>query len=59
MDLDLESELTDTIGGLVLENLDFISKDKINQKVIINSITFKILALNNKRIEKVQITFNE
>ena len=59
LDLDLESELTDTIGGLVLENLDFISKDKINQKVIINSITFKILALNNKRIEKVQITFNE
>ena len=59
LDLDLESELTDTIGGLVLENLDFISKDKINQKVIINSITFKILALSNKRIEKVQITFNE
>ena len=56
LSLNLESEIIDTVGGLVLENLGVIPNGYINKEITINSIIFKILSLDNKRIDKVQIT---
>ena len=49
LSLNLESEIIDTVGGL-------IPNGYINKEITINSIIFKILSLDNKRIDKVQIT---
>lgn len=55
LNLDLQSDVIDTIGGLLLENLGIIPKECINQEITINSIDFKILSLYDKRIDKIQI----
>lgn len=56
LDLDLQSEIIDTVGGLLLENLGIVPNDCINKEITIDSITFKILSLDDKRIDKIQIT---
>ena len=55
LNLDLQSDVIDTIGGLLLENLGIMPKECINQEITINSIDFKILSLDDKRIEKIQV----
>lgn len=56
LDLNLESEIIDTVGGLVLESLGVVPNGCIDKEITINSIIFKILSLDDKRIDKVQIT---
>ncbi|MBN2893969.1 MAG: gliding motility-associated protein GldE [Bacteroidales bacterium] len=47
----------ETIAGLILEILgDFPA---INQKITYSNIEFKIISLNNRRIEKVKITITD
>ncbi|MBM6839663.1 hemolysin, partial [Clostridium saudiense] len=58
LDLNLESEIIDTVGGLVLENLGVVPNDFIDKEITINSIIFKILSLDDKRIDKIQITLS-
>ena len=58
LDLNLESEIIDTVGGLVLENLGVVTNDFIDKEITINSIIFKILSLDDKRIDKIQITLS-
>ena len=56
LDLNLESEIIDTVGGLVIEKLGIVTSDCVDKEISINSMVFKILSLNNKRIDKIQIT---
>ncbi len=56
LDLNLESEIIDTVGGLVLESLGVVPNDCIDKEITIDSIIFKILSLDHKRIDKIQIT---
>lgn len=56
LDLNLESQIIDTVGGLVLESLGVVPNGFIDKEITINSIIFKILSLDHKRIDKVQIT---
>lgn len=56
LDLNLESEIIDTVGGLVIEKLGIVTNDCVDKEIYINSMVFKILSLNNKRIDKIQIT---
>lgn len=56
LDLNLESEIIDTVGGLVIEKLGIVTNDCVDKEISINSMVFKILSLNNKRIDKIQIT---
>ena len=54
--LDFQSNAIDTIGGLVIENIGTIPNDYVNKEIIINCIKFKILSLDGKRIEKIQLS---
>ena len=56
LDISLNSESSDTIGGLILENLSRIPKE--NDEVIIDNtnIKFMVLDLDDNRIDKVKLT---
>lgn len=56
LNLDFQSDAIDTIGGLVIENIGTIPNDYVNKEIIINCIKFKILSLDGKRIEKIQLS---
>ena len=56
LNLELKSDLIDTIGGLMLENLGSLPTKGIAHEVTINSISLKILSLDDKRIDKIQLT---
>lgn len=56
LNLDFQSNAIDTIGGLVIENIGTIPNDYVNKEIIINCIKFKILSLDGKRIEKIQLS---
>lgn len=58
LDLNLQSEIIDTVGGLVLENLGVVPNGCVDKEITINSIVFKILSLDDKRIDKIQITLS-
>lgn len=56
LNLDFQSNAIDTIGGLVIENIGTIPNNYVNKEIIINCIKFKILSLDGKRIEKIQLS---
>lgn len=56
LNLDFQSDAIDTIGGLVIENIGTIPNNYVNKEIIINCIKFKILSLDGKRIEKIQLS---
>lgn len=56
LNLDFQSDAIDTIGGLVIENIGTIPNDYLNKEIVINSVKFKILSLDGKRIEKIQLS---
>lgn len=54
LDLDLESEHSDTIGGFVVNLIDNIP-NQVNETVEYNNMIFKVEEVKEKRIEKVRI----
>lgn len=56
LDLDFQSDSIDTIGGLILEKLGDLPNKYINKEIIINSVKLKILSVDSKRINTVQIS---
>lgn len=54
-DLDLKSEIIDTIGGLLLENIGEAPNKYINKEIFIDSLKFKILSVDDKRIDKIEM----
>ncbi|WP_300379379.1 hemolysin family protein [Clostridium sp.] len=58
LDIELESEDSDTIGGLFIEKLGEIPKDTKNCEIILNNIKLKLLKLDDKRIDKLHLMIN-
>lgn len=58
LDLEMESEsdFIDTIGGLVLEKLGDLPKNGEVSEITLDTLKLKVLALDDKRIDKIQLT---
>lgn len=56
LEMESESDFIDTIGGLVLEKLGDLPKNGENKEVNIESLNLKVLSLDDKRIDKIQLT---
>ena len=56
LNLNFKSDSIDTIGGLIIENINTIPNKYINKEITIDSVKFKILSVVGKRINKVQIS---
>ncbi|MFR1708747.1 MAG: hemolysin family protein [Clostridium sp.] len=59
LDLSLDSEVADTIGGLFLETFGTVPNDTNNHQVEIGDITLKLLELDDRRIDKIHLTINK
>ncbi len=55
LDLNLESDNSDTIGGFVIDLLGSIPKDEEDHSVEYENIVFKVEKVSEKRIEKLEI----
>ncbi|MDV4150970.1 hemolysin family protein [Clostridium sp. AL.422] len=55
LDIELESEVAETIAGLFIEKLGEIPTSTNNCEVKINNLKLKLLKLDDKRIDKIQI----
>ncbi|MFA5635082.1 MAG: hemolysin family protein [Anaerovoracaceae bacterium] len=58
LDLELESENSETIGGFLLEKLGEIPDGDMTEYpvIIVDNLTFKIEEVSDRRIEKVKLT---
>lgn len=58
LDLELESENSETLGGFLLEKLGEIPDGNLPDYpvVVVDNLTFKIEAVSDRRIEKVKLT---
>lgn len=59
LDIELESEDSDTIGGLFIEKLGEIPTDTKNCEIVLNNIKLKLLKLDDKRIDKLHLIIND
>ncbi|MEW8993816.1 hemolysin family protein [Clostridium sp.] len=59
LNISLDSEVADTIGGLFLETFGTFPKDTNNHQVQINNVTLKLLALDDRRIDKIHLIINK
>lgn len=59
LNLNLQSENSDTIGGFVVDLLGSIPRDDEENTIEYENITFKIEKVNEKRIEELKIYVNE
>ena len=55
LDIDLESEVADTIAGLFIEKLGEIPTTTKNCEIKLNNLKLKLLKLDDKRLDKIQI----
>ncbi|NLZ49463.1 MAG: HlyC/CorC family transporter [Clostridiales bacterium] len=58
LDIELESEDADTIAGFFIEKLGEIPTDTKNCEVVSGNIKLKLLKLDDKRIDKIQLILN-
>ena len=56
LNLDFKSDSIDTLGGLIIQNINTVPNKYINKEITIDSVKFKILSVTGKRINKVQIS---
>ena len=56
LNLDFKSDSIDTLGGLIIENINTVPNKYVNKEITIDSVKFKILSVTGKRINKVQIS---
>lgn len=56
LDLDLQSENTDTIGGFIINIMGSIPKANDSRTIKYENLTFKIEKVNEKRIEKLKLS---
>ncbi|MGL4773785.1 MAG: hemolysin family protein [Clostridium sp.] len=54
----LQSESTDTIGGFIMELLGTVPREEDIIEIKHENLLFKVLKLDEKRIEKIQISIN-
>lgn len=57
LDLELESENSETLGGFLIEQLGEIPDENLSDYpvIIVDNLSFKIEAVNDRRIEKVRL----
>ncbi|MBU3137529.1 hemolysin family protein [Clostridium gasigenes] len=55
-DINLNSDSADTIAGFFIEHLGTVPKKDEHHEVDLGTITLKVLALDDRRIEKLQLT---
>ena len=58
LNIELESEFADTIAGLFIEKLGEIPTNTKNCEITFDNITLKLLKLDEKRIDKIQLIIN-
>ncbi|MBU5454150.1 hemolysin family protein [Caproiciproducens sp. MSJ-32] len=58
LDIELESEDADTIAGFFIEKLGEIPTDTKNCEVVSGNVKLKLLKLDDKRIDKIQLILN-
>lgn len=58
LDIELESDDSDTIGGLFIEKLGEIPTDTKNCEIVLDNIKLKLLKLDDKRIDKLHLIIN-
>ena len=58
LDLDLEAENSETLGGFLLEKLGEIPEADLAEYpvIIVDNLNFRIEAVSDRRIEKVRLT---
>lgn len=56
LDLKIDSEHSDTIGGFIIDLIGSIPKDGEERTIEYENLVFRILDVKDKRIEKVKIT---
>ncbi|WP_142413150.1 hemolysin family protein [Hathewaya massiliensis] len=59
LNLSLNSEITDTIGGFVMTLLGRVPKENENKIIKYENLTFEIKKIDEKRIEKLKICIND
>ena len=55
LDLNINSENSDTLSGFLIEQIGFIPKGKEEKVIEIENLVFKIENVRNKRIDKVKL----
>lgn len=55
LQLNIENEKYDTIGGFILDQLGCIPEDGENKTLCWNGILFHMLAIRNHRIERIRV----
>lgn len=58
LDLELQSEDSETIAGFFIEKFGDIPRDIQNSEVIYNNLKLKLLKLDDKRIDKIHLILN-
>ena len=58
LDIELESEVADTIAGLFIEKLGEIPTSTKNCEVNFNNIKLKLIKLDDKRLDRIQIVID-
>jgi putative hemolysin len=58
LDIELESEVADTIAGLFIEKLGEIPTNTKNCEVKFDNITLKLVKLDDRRIDKIHLIIN-
>ncbi len=58
LDIELESEVADTIAGLFIEKLGEIPTSTKDCEITFNNLKLKLLKLDDKRIDRIQIIMN-
>jgi len=58
LDLELQSEDSETIAGFFIEKFGDIPRDTQNSEVIYNNLKLKLLKLDDKRIDKIHLILN-
>ena len=53
--LDLDTEISDTVSGFVIDELGYIPVEVSNQKVEIDTIVLELISVKEKRIEKLKL----
>lgn len=59
LNINLPSEIFDTIGGFLIDLLGYIPKQNENSAVEYNNINFKVEKVEKKRISQIRISINQ
>jgi len=59
IEISLDDSENDTIGGLLMDKLGYVPEEDEHPVITIDNVTFKIVSMDEKSIDKVDITVNK